>query len=195
MTFTWNLYLQVTWTAGKVLERRGISELFRRVEHQLFGIANVGLVFSWPRTVKHEIRAGHHAVPRQDTPGKQCLHDNGFSNTVTPFDYDWFSAFDRLSTRTPHPHPPRTVVCYTDMGESTVLPCHRSVHARSVLGERQRVQTGLAISAKTQYSDDGDHRWRQQRYHQMESAVACAYRRHQPDRVFGRHSSPALFAR
>lgn len=59
-------------TAGKVLERRGISELFRRVEHQLFGIADVRFIFSGPRTVEHEIRASHHAVPRQDTPGKQC---------------------------------------------------------------------------------------------------------------------------
>lgn len=76
-----------------------------------------------------------------------------------------------------------------------ILPCQWSVHAWSVLGERQRVQTDLAVSAKAQHSDDGDHRRWQQRYHQMESAVTRAHRRHQPNRVFGRYSPSTLFAR
>lgn len=66
------------------------------------------------------------------------------------------------------------------------------MNVRPVFGERQRVQTGLTVTAKAQHADHGYDPRRQQRNHQIERPVAQAYRGHQSDDVFGRHVRRAV---
>lgn len=61
-------YLEITRPADKVLQGRGVSEFFWRAAYQLFRLVDVRFVFTRLRTVEHEVRVSHHAIPRQDPP-------------------------------------------------------------------------------------------------------------------------------